>query len=44
MLFMNENKVQSGKTLLTKFVKEIEDLVTELSSASNHFVRCIKPN
>jgi myosin heavy subunit len=43
-LFENENKNQAGKTLLKKFEKEIEDLVTELSSASNHFVRCIKPN
>lgn len=33
-----------GKTLLKKFEKEIDDLVTELSSATNHFVRCIKPN
>lgn len=43
-LFENQNKNQAGKTLLKKFQKEIEDLVTELSSASNHFVRCIKPN
>lgn len=43
-LFINENKNQVGKTLLKKFEKEIEDLVTELSSATNHFVRCIKPN
>lgn len=27
-LFVNENKNQTGKTLLLKFVKEIEDLVT----------------
>jgi myosin-7 len=43
-LFVNENKEQVGKTLLLKFVKEIDDLVTELATASNHFVRCIKPN
>lgn len=43
-LFINENKNQVGKTLLKKFEKEIDDLVTELSSATNHFVRCIKPN
>lgn len=41
---MNENKNQSGKTLLLKFSKEIDDLVNELSTANNHFVRCIKPN
>ena len=30
--------------MLTKFVKEIDDLVAELGSSSNHFIRCIKPN
>jgi myosin heavy subunit len=43
-LFINENKNQVGKTLLKKFEKEIDDLVGELSTATNHFVRCIKPN
>ena len=43
-LFENKNKAQEGKTLLAKFSKEIEDLVNELSTATNHFVRCIKPN
>lgn len=51
-LFPDQNKPQkektqqekNKKTLLSKFVKEIEDLGIELSSASNHFVRCIKPN
>lgn len=43
-LFVNENKNQVGKTLLRKFEKEIDDLVGELSSATNHFIRCIKPN
>jgi myosin heavy subunit len=33
-----------GKTILTKFSKEIDDLMQELTSSNVHFIRCIKPN
>ncbi len=37
-------KDQVGKTILSKFTKEIDDLMQELNSSSVHFIRCIKPN
>jgi myosin heavy subunit len=37
-------KDQSGKTILSKFTKEIDDLMNELNSSSVHFIRCIKSN
>lgn len=37
-------KDQAGKTILSKFSKEIDDLMQELNSSSVHFIRCIKPN
>lgn len=43
-LFKINKGNQIGKTLLQKFEKEIDELLEELTSASNHFVRCIKPN
>ncbi len=42
--FNNPNKDQTGKTLLNKFSKEIDDLMNELNTSSAHFIRCIKPN
>lgn len=42
-LFDN-HKTQGGKTILSKFSKEIDDLTAELSSSAVHFIRCIKPN
>lgn len=42
--FENTNRDQIQNTLLKKFVGEIEELVLELGSSTNHFIRCIKPN
>ncbi len=43
-LFINTMKDQAGKTILSKFSKEIDDLMNELNSSTVHFIRCIKPN
>jgi myosin heavy subunit len=39
-----ERKDKGGKTILTKFSKQMDDLMTELESSEVHFMRCIKPN
>lgn len=43
-LFTNTMKNQAGKTILSKFSKEMDDLMNELNSSTVHFIRCIKPN
>jgi myosin heavy subunit len=43
-LFENTMREQAGKTILSKFSKEIDDLMQELNSSTVHFIRCIKPN
>lgn len=39
-----ERKDQVGKTILSKFTKQMDDLMNELESSQVHFMRCIKPN
>lgn len=39
-----DRKDKSGKTTLTKFSKQMDDLMSELESSEVHFMRCIKPN
>ena len=43
-LFEHDSKENIGKTLLTKFGKDINNLMGELESSNVHFIRCIKPN
>lgn len=39
-----DSKEAVGKTILSKFNKQMDDLMAELESSQVHFMRCIKPN
>lgn len=42
--FEHRNRDNFGKTLLDKFNRDIDNLMTELESSKVNFIRCIKPN